>query len=96
MPCIILFNIGSIESFLLLQNNIVFIPHTYNTIIKFREIGFNDKIKEISFTKIESCLKAFNFLMELMKTNPPMIVDTKYLTEDTDNYIDNFYQKKNN
>lgn len=98
MPCVINFPVQRYndsmmyKSFTLLENNLVFI---HKEILKFREIGNNIKVKEFFFNSEQSCLKAFNFLMELMKTNPPVIVDIAELVENTDAYIDNFYQKKN-
>jgi hypothetical protein len=97
MPCVIHFltDVFKNNSFILLQNTMFYIQNGYENCIFFREIAKNSNVIKFGFKTVESCLKAFNFLMELMRTNPPVIVDTKKLVEDTDNYIDYFYEKKN-
>lgn len=82
------------ESFFLLQNCITF---RVDKDIEFREIANNDssKIKFSYFKSENDSLKCFNFLMELLKNNPAVIVDMKSLIENTDDYINNFYEKKN-
>jgi hypothetical protein len=80
-------------SFFLLQNHITYIKE--ENILQMRELGNNINIKKFIFKNKYDINNVFNFLMELLKTNPAVIVDMKSLTENTDEYINNFYEKKN-
>lgn len=79
--------------FFLLQNHIVSIID--DTYLYIREFGNTTNIKILKFKNKYDINNVFNFLMELLKTNPAVIVDMKSLIENTDEYINNFYEKKN-
>lgn len=75
----------------MLQNNLLSVDS--NT-INLREIS-SDRIKSIYIHNGEITMKVFKFLVELMKNNPPVIVDIDELKKNPTEYIENFYTKKN-
>jgi transcriptional regulator of aromatic amino acid metabolism len=75
----------------LLQNNLLYIE---NNRINLREIS-SDRIKVIYLNTPGITMRVFKFLVELMKTNPPVIVDIEELKKNPTEYIENFYTKKN-
>jgi transcriptional regulator of aromatic amino acid metabolism len=68
----------------MLQNNLLYIE---NNRINLREIS-SDRIKAIFLNTPEITIKVFKFLVELMKTNPPVIVDIEELKKNPTEYIE--------
>lgn len=90
MPTVI-HNINNNEYCFLLNTHLMSI---HDNQICFRELG-TAKVTYLDFKTGADCKLAFNFLMHLLKTNPPVIIYCKKLTEDTDNYIRTINEKKN-
>ena len=93
MPCVIMMIFPETNKLIatLLQNNLLYIE--YNK-VNLREITTN-RVKSICLINEEITMRVFKFLVELMKTNPPVIVDIEELKKNPIEYIENFYTKKN-
>lgn len=66
-----------------------------DVIMKFREYGYFQKVFELRFSNSNDAEKTFKYLTLLMKSDPPEIIDLDILIKNPEEYITNFWSKKN-
>lgn len=94
MPCVIMM-IDSGTGYLFstkLNTNLIYIV---DTTVYIREISTKVRKNLINCKNKEITMKVFKFLVELLKNDPPVIVDISELQKDPTEYIKNFNTKKN-